>query len=150
MLSDFGADVVRVDRPDCDPHFATTALERGKRRIRLDLKSTEGRAQLRRLAMAADVLLEPYRPGVMERLGLGPDELMAANPRLVYARLTGWGQTGAYAQRAGHDMNYIAQVGALACLSWQAGWWFAWWWFRFRPIVLRRAQRRLHRPSVRT
>jgi alpha-methylacyl-CoA racemase len=116
LLSEFGATVVRVDQPGRTPHFGTTALDLGKSSVALDLKSDTGRRALKALARHADVLIEPYRPGVMERLDLGPDDLLAHNPRLVYARLTGWGQTGAYAQTAGHDINYIAISGALSML----------------------------------
>ena len=116
LLADFGADVVRVDRPHPPhppPHYGTAAFGRGKRRLALDLKDAQDRAALQGLAARADVLVEPYRPGVMESLGLGPDALRADNPRLVYARMTGWGQDGPRAPRAGHDINYIAQAGAL-------------------------------------
>jgi alpha-methylacyl-CoA racemase len=87
-LADFGADVVRVDRNDRPDPYGTLSLAHGKRSVELDLKDTDDAEQLRELADNADVLIEPYRPGVMERLGLGPDELRARNPRLVYARLT--------------------------------------------------------------
>lgn len=88
-------------------------MSRGKEVIGLDLRSARGQEVARRLAKDADILIEGFRPGVMERLGLGPDVLLADNPRLVYGRLTGWGQTGAYAKRAGHDINYLAISGAL-------------------------------------
>ena len=88
ILADFGADVVRVDRNDRPDPYGTLSLAHGKRSVELDLKDTDDAEQLRELADNADVLIEPYRPGVMERLGLGPDELRARNPRLVYARLT--------------------------------------------------------------
>ncbi len=116
-LADFGADVVRIDRPG--PERANTAppamdfYNRNKRSIALDLKSESGRETARRLAAKADVLLEGMRPGVMERLGLGPDELRAGNPRLVYGRMTGWGQDGPLASSVGHDINYAALAGAL-------------------------------------
>lgn len=113
LLSGFGADVVRVDQAGRSPTFGTTAVGHGKRSVALDLKAAAGRETMLRLCDRADVLIEPYRPGVMERLGLGPVDLHATNPRLVYARLTGWGQTGAYAHTAGHDINYIAISGAL-------------------------------------
>ena len=115
ILADFGADVVRVDRKGRSPHFGTTALGRGKRRVEIDMKDKAGKHDFRQLVERADVLIEPFRPGVMERLGLGPEELTRANPRLVYARLTGWGQSGSNAPRAGHDINYIAQVAPRAC-----------------------------------
>ncbi len=116
-LADFGADVVRVDRPGPDrPMTAPPEFDfynRNKRSIALDLKSEEGRETARRLAMAADMVIEGYRPGVMERLGLGPDVLLGANPRLVFARMTGWGQRGPLADAVGHDINYAAITGAL-------------------------------------
>ena len=89
-------------------------LARGRKSIAIDLKSAEGVALARRLCASADGLIEGFRPGVMERLGLGPDELLGDNPKLVYGRMTGWGQTGPYAPYAGHDINYIALAGALA------------------------------------
>lgn len=117
MLADMGADVVLVERP----HAATDAIDtngapiinRGKDAIGLDLKSVDGHAAMMRLVRGCDVLVEGMRPGVMERLGLGPDTCLRANPRLVYGRLTGWGQEGPLAQAAGHDINYIALSGAL-------------------------------------
>ena len=114
LLADFGADVVRVDKRDTDAHFATTTLGRGKRAVSLNLKDEDDRKDFLRLVGKADVLIEPYRPLVMERMGLGPDELLERNPALVYARMTGWGQHGAQAHTAGHDINYIAQSGALS------------------------------------
>ena len=114
ILADFGADVVRVDRVGAG---AMDQLARGKRSVAVNLKSPEGVETVRRLASQADVLLEPYRPGVMERLGLGPQGLCASNPRLVYARLTGFGQDGPYASMAGHDINYIALSGALSLIG---------------------------------
>ena len=122
MLSDMGAEVIRVDRTgdadlglDVDPRFAV--LNRGRRSVGIDLKTAEGVAAVKRLAAQADALIEGFRPGVMERLGLGPDELMAANPRLVYGRMTGWGQDGPMAQAAGHDINYIALAGVLHAIG---------------------------------
>ncbi|MGD9765831.1 MAG: CaiB/BaiF CoA transferase family protein [Candidatus Binatia bacterium] len=114
ILADFGADVVRVDRvgqPSPD------LLARGKRSIAVDLKDPAGVAAVLRLLARADVLLEPYRPGVMERLGLGPEVACERNPRLVYARLTGFGQDGPYARMAGHDINYIALSGTLSLIG---------------------------------
>ena len=118
MLADHGAEVIRIERPGGtragpggDP--AKDVLLRSRRTIAVDLKSADGLAVVRDLAAGADGLIEGYRPGVMERLGLGPDALLAANPRLVYGRMTGWGQDGPYAQAAGHDINYIALAGAL-------------------------------------
>jgi alpha-methylacyl-CoA racemase len=114
ILADFGADVVRIDRVGSG---SFDHLARGKRSVAVNLKSPEGVATVLRLAEQADVLLEPYRPGVMERLGLGPEVACARNPRLVYARLTGFGQEGPYANMAGHDINYIAISGALSLLG---------------------------------
>ena len=118
MLSDMGADVIRVDRAGAvrggDPNVPPVdVLGRGRRSIGLDLKSPEGTETLMRLVEKADGLTEGFRPGVTERLGIGPDECMARNSRLVYGRMTGWGQTGPYALTAGHDINYIALAGAL-------------------------------------
>jgi alpha-methylacyl-CoA racemase len=116
-LADFGAYVVRVDRPGPDrPMTAPPEFDfynRNKHSIALDLKSEEDLETARRLAMEADILIEGYRPGVMERLGLGPDVLLEANPRLVFARMTGWGQSGPLANAVGHDINYAAITGAL-------------------------------------
>ena len=112
MLADHGAEVIRIDRPGAtlDPH--DPAL-RSRRSVTLDIKSPEGAAQARALCRTADGLIEGFRPGVMERLGLGPDALLADNPKLVYGRMTGWGQDGPLAQAAGHDINYIAVSGVL-------------------------------------
>jgi alpha-methylacyl-CoA racemase len=119
ILADFGADVVIVDRlskmgPEIPNVMAKNPFDRGKKSIRVNLKTKEGLAIVQRMIKGSDVLLEPYRPGVMERLGLGPDEALELNPGLVYARLTGWGQKGPYASMAGHDINYIALSGALS------------------------------------
>jgi alpha-methylacyl-CoA racemase len=116
MLADHGAEVIRVERPGaaydpCDP------LLRSRTSVALDLKSEDGVAALRRLCRTADGLIEGFRPGVMERLGLGPDVLLADNPRLVYGRMTGWGQDGPYASAAGHDINYIALSGPLGAIG---------------------------------
>lgn len=119
MLADHGAEVIRVDRPGGqalvgDP--ASDLLNRSRKSVCIDLKRPEGIAAARRLIGSADGLIEGFRPGVMERLGLGPDTLIADNPKLVYGRMTGWGQDGPYAQAAGHDLNYIALSGVLhAC-----------------------------------
>lgn len=113
MLADFGAEVLSVRRPDPLPFDPTVAMSRGKTAIGLDLRKPDGQAVARRLAKSSDVLVEGFRPGVMERLGLAPETLMADNPRLIYGRLTGWGQDGPYARRAGHDINYLAISGAL-------------------------------------
>lgn len=112
MLADHGAEVIRVDRPGARID-ARDPLLRSRRLIGVDLKSPEGKALVRDLVKSADGLVEGFRPGVTERLGLGPEVLLADNPRLVYGRMTGWGQTGPYAQAAGHDINYIALAGAL-------------------------------------
>jgi len=119
ILADFGADIVIVDRlskggPEIPNIMAKNPFDRGKRSMRVNLKTEEGIAIVNRMIQASDVLLEPYRPGVMENLGLGPAETLELNPRLVYARLTGWGQKGPYARMAGHDINYIALSGALS------------------------------------
>lgn len=111
MLADHGAEVIRVDRPG--RQAPEPVLGRSRRSIVVDLKSPDGVAVVRDLAKTADGLIEGLRPGVMERLGLGPDVLLGDNARLVYGRMTGWGQTGPYAQAAGHDINYIALAGAL-------------------------------------
>jgi alpha-methylacyl-CoA racemase len=118
MLSDMGAEVVRIDRaqhvPQEDPGPPSLDfLARGRRSIGVDLKSPEAVEAVLRLIEKADALIEGFRPGVMERLGLGPDVCLARNPRFVYGRMTGWGQEGPLAQAAGHDINYISLAGAL-------------------------------------
>lgn len=116
VLADLGADVLRVDRPDRTGRQAlppTDPLQRSRRSIRLDLKNPAGVEVLLRLAGQADVLVEAFRPGVAERLGFGPDVCAARNPRLIYARMTGWGQDGPLASTAGHDIDYIAVAGTL-------------------------------------
>ena len=115
LLADLGAEVVRIDRPGGG--VTNPVVERARHRVTVDLKSDEGKAFCKDAAARADVLIEGLRPGVMERLGLGPDELLEANPRLVYARMTGWGQDGPLAQAAGHDINYIALTGALDAIG---------------------------------
>ncbi|HEV7187456.1 MAG TPA: CaiB/BaiF CoA-transferase family protein [Blastococcus sp.] len=120
LLAELGADLIRVDRPGgggilVDP--SKDALNRSRPSIAVDLKSAEGRDVLLRLLDSADVLVEGLRPGVLERLGAGPDEVLARNPRLVYARMTGWGQDGPLAQRAGHDINYLGLTGALHAIG---------------------------------
>jgi alpha-methylacyl-CoA racemase len=120
ILADLGADVVRVDRPTkgFDPTTGSPDyLLRGRRSIALDLKDAGDKAQLLKLIEKADVLLEGYRPGVTERLGVGPDQCRAVNPRLIYARMTGWGQDGPWAKVAGHDINYISLTGALHAIG---------------------------------
>ena len=122
MLADMGADLLLVDRPS-DPglglarHRAVDVMLRSRRSVTLDLKSKDGAAAALLLAQRADALIEGFRPGVMERLGLGPDVLLAANPKLVYGRMTGWGQDGPLAPRAGHDINYIALSGVLHAIG---------------------------------
>lgn len=114
MLADHGAEVIRVERPGAPSLLGRNdILARNRRRMVVDLKAAEGAGIIRDLAAGADGLIEGYRPGVMERLGLGPQELHALNPALVYGRMTGWGQDGPYADAAGHDINYIALSGAL-------------------------------------
>jgi len=115
ILADLGAEVLRVDRIGSHAGVTPPAgiLDRGRRTVAVDLKSVEGVALVRDLAAVADVFVEGFRPGVAERLGIGPDVLIDANPRLVYGRMTGWGQDGPLAPRAGHDINYIAIAGAL-------------------------------------
>jgi alpha-methylacyl-CoA racemase len=118
MLADMGAEVVRVDRAGAVPasfDFPNKeVLNRGRRSVAVDLKHPDGVEALLRLVGSADALIEGFRPGVAERLGIGPDDCHARNPKLVYGRMTGWGQDGPYAQAAGHDINYIALAGALA------------------------------------
>ncbi|NUK04869.1 CoA transferase [Streptomyces lunaelactis] len=120
LLADLGADVVRVDRPggaglNIDPAYDLT--NRNKRSVLIDLKAEDGPGQVLDLVERADVLIEGYRPGVAERLGVGPQECHARNPRLVYGRMTGWGQEGPLAQRAGHDIAYIAITGTLGMIG---------------------------------
>lgn len=119
MLADHGAEVVRIDRASggrggSQPVATGDVLARGRKSIALNLKTAEGVALARKLCASADGIIEGFRPGVMERLGLGPEVLLRDNPKLVYGRMTGWGQTGPYAPYAGHDINYIALAGALA------------------------------------
>lgn len=116
LLADMGADVVRIDRPGTQ--YGPADVEaRGRSSLPLDLKSADGREQALQLIACADVLIEGFRPGVMERLGLGPDVALAGNPRLVYGRMTGWGQSGPLAHKAGHDLNYLALSGALHAIG---------------------------------
>ncbi len=112
MLADHGAEVIRIERPGAMVHNKD-ALARSRRSIVLDMKKPEAVAVARDICRRADGLIEGYRPGVMERLGLGPDVLLGDNPKLVYGRMTGWGQYGPYAHTAGHDINYIALSGVL-------------------------------------
>ena len=121
MLADLGADVIRVDRPtgpglSLVPYKMDT-LARGRRSVAVDLKADGGADVVRRLTDNADVFVEAFRPGVAERLGIGPDDLMSRNPRLVYARMTGWGQDGPLADRAGHDIDYASVIGAIGAVG---------------------------------
>ena len=118
ILADMGAEVIRIERPGAaDPKVAEPISGRNKKSVVLDLKQDAGKAALMALIEQADGLIDPYRPGVCEKLGFGPDECLARNPKLVFARMTGWGQTGPLAQAAGHDLNYIAITGALHAIG---------------------------------
>jgi alpha-methylacyl-CoA racemase len=126
LLADMGATVLRIDRPEpsdlgIDRPLRYNLLLRGRRSVAVDLKSPAGKALALRLVECADALIEGFRPGVTERLGLGPDDCLARNPRLVYGRVTGWGQDGPLARAAGHDINYIALVGALHAIGHRGG-----------------------------
>lgn len=114
ILSDFGATVTKIDRIIENP---LDCLGKGKRTIAIDIKNVKGQELVQKLSKNCDVLIEPFRPGVMEKLNLGPDKLLEENPRLIYARLTGFGQTGPLAKRAGHDINYVAMSGILSMLG---------------------------------
>ncbi len=116
MLADMGADVIRIDRagPTTADRPVTDVMLRGRRSVAVNLKHPDGVAAVLRLVETADGLVEGFRPGVMERLGLGPDACASVNPKLVFGRMTGWGQNGPYAQAAGHDINYISLAGTLA------------------------------------
>ncbi|HET6839005.1 MAG TPA: CaiB/BaiF CoA-transferase family protein [Bradyrhizobium sp.] len=116
MLADMGAEVITLDRVGATKNLKSST-NRGRKIVELDLKNKATIAQVLDLLTQADALIEGFRPGVMERLGLGPDVIQARNPRLVYGRMTGWGQTGPLAQAAGHDINYIALTGALAAIG---------------------------------
>lgn len=122
LLADLGADVLRIERPEradigIERPLETNFIMRGRTTIKLDLKKPEGVTLVLRLLREADGLIEGFRPGVMERLGLGPEPCLAANPRLIYGRITGWGQSGPLAKTAGHDLNYIALTGALHAMG---------------------------------
>ncbi len=122
MLSDMGADVLRLDRADCVPdpcpdHPHGDLLNRGRRSVGVNLKSAEGVEAVLTLVESADVILEGFRPGVMERLGLSPEVCLERNPRIIYGRVTGFGQDGPLAKRAGHDINYISIAGALDAIG---------------------------------
>jgi alpha-methylacyl-CoA racemase len=117
LLSDLGADVVRIDRKGGGRSSKFDITSRGRRSVAIDLKKPESVEACLKLFEGADALIEGFRPGVMERLGLGPDIALKRNPKLVYGRMTGWGQNGPYAMAAGHDMNYIAISGALHAIG---------------------------------
>ncbi|MFM7872083.1 MAG: CoA transferase, partial [Actinomycetota bacterium] len=124
ILADLGADVVAVDRPETAARVdasrrATNPMMRGKRSVALDLKDAGDLDRLRALTDRADVFIDPFRPGVCERLGIGPEDLCRRNERLVYTRMTGWGQDGPWARRAGHDIDYIALSGALHLIGYE-------------------------------
>jgi len=117
LLSDLGADVVRIDRAQGPDYLPEDVESRGRHSIVLDLKNPDDLATAKALAGKADIVIEGFRPGVMERLGLGPKELHKTNPGLVYGRITGWGQSGPLAQKAGHDINYLSLTGALHAMG---------------------------------
>ena len=117
FLGDMGADVIRIDRASAPANSDHGALGRNRRSVGLNLKDPEGVECALRLIDVADALIDPFRPGVMERLGLGPDICLQRNPRIVFGRMTGWGQDGPLAQAAGHDINYIALTGALDAIG---------------------------------
>lgn len=117
LLADLGADVVRIDRPGRPFASEVSPLMRGRRRLLIDVRQPEGRAVVLELIENADVLIEGYRPGVTERLGIGPEDCLARNSRLVYGRITGWGQDGPLAHQAGHDINYLAVTGVLHAIG---------------------------------
>jgi alpha-methylacyl-CoA racemase len=117
VLADFGANVIEIRRPVANEIDAADQFVRGKQQLTIDLRAPGGAELIAKLTETADVFLEGYRPGTMERRGLGPDVLMARNPRLVYTRLTGWGQEGPYSPAAGHDINYVAIGGALGAVG---------------------------------
>ena len=117
LLADMGADVIRVDRPGGTDPWMRRVVRRGRQTVTVDLKDQTQVAQIVRVVAQADALIEGFRPGVMERLGLGPEAMLALNPRLVYGRMTGWGQTGPLATTAGHDITYIAVTGTLDAIG---------------------------------
>lgn len=117
MLADMGAEVIRVARPEATTMPGHRILERSRTQVTIDLKHPDGVALVIELAATAHGIIEGFRPGVLERLGLGPDVLLEANPALVIGRMTGWGQDGPWADRAGHDINYIAMAGALGAIG---------------------------------
>ena len=122
MLADMGADVLRVDRPGYRSPAnpvppEADLLNRGRTSVAIDLKNNRGAETVLRIVESAEIMFEGFRPGVAERLGVGPDPCLTRNPRLAYGRMTGWGQQGALADRAGHDINYIGMSGALAAIG---------------------------------
>ena len=119
VLADLGADVVRIQRPGVLPRagFNADGMLRGRPVVEADLKDDRDKNSVMRLIQRADVLVEGFRPGVMERLGYGPEDVQSLNPRLIYARMTGWGQTGPRAPRAGHDINYLSSTGVLHAIG---------------------------------
>ncbi len=117
LLADMGAEVVVIDKTNDPWKIPGDILRRGKRSIELDVKSPEGIDVVRQLIERADIVIEGFRPGVMEQLGLGSDKFSESNPKLIYGRMTGWGQTGPLAETAGHDINYIAVTGALNAMG---------------------------------
>ncbi|MBV9076578.1 MAG: CoA transferase [Methylobacteriaceae bacterium] len=117
LLADMGADVIRIDRPGGADPYSRHVVCRSRPSVTADLKAAPDRDEVLALLDHADALIEGFRPGVMERLGLGPDAVLARNPRLAYGRMTGWGQTGPLAETAGHDISYIAVTGALAAIG---------------------------------
>ncbi|WP_439136148.1 CaiB/BaiF CoA transferase family protein [Pseudomaricurvus sp.] len=118
LLADMGAEVICIDRGgNTPPLYSEDMSRRGKKSIVVNLKSAEGRETLMKLIASADVLIEGFRPGVTEKLGIGPEDCQAVNPALVYGRMTGWGQTGPLSQNAGHDINYISITGALHAIG---------------------------------
>jgi alpha-methylacyl-CoA racemase len=121
LLADMGAEVIRVDRAQGPARRAKDVLARGRKSIAVDLKSDAGKEVILKLVESSDALFEGFRPGVTERLGIGPEDCMARNERLVYGRMTGWGQEGPMAQAAGHDINYISLVGALHAIGEKGG-----------------------------
>src|SRR4249920_3878913 len=116
LLANLGAEVLRVQRPGGNG-YPNPIVDSGLSCLTMDIRTDEGRARCLEIAEVVDVVIEGNRPGVMERLGLGPEPMMQRNPRLIYGRMTGWGQTGPLAQSAGHDINYIALTGALAAIG---------------------------------
>ncbi len=120
LLADLGAEVIRIEREGGNG-WPNPVADRGRKRLTLDIRTEAGRERCLTLAEGADVLIEGFRPVVMERLGLGPEQVHGRNPRLVYGRMTGWGQTGPLAKSAGHDINYLALTGALAAIGGREG-----------------------------